>query len=487
VLKRHGGLLALALAAFALVAARAATQSVVIDEADSYILFAAHPWKTVFWPSSGNHVLNTLLTVVSTHFFGVSAFTIRLPALAGAAIYIAAAFSFCVTLAESVLFELALFTCLVFNPFVLDYLVAARGYSLAIGFFLAAIAFLQSLKISRIALASLSLGLSFCANFSFAFADGLLMLVFLGWSVAHKRNRARLVAAGLLPGTLVTLLICGKTLLNWPAGQLYFGTESLFDTWTGLVSATFDAPNQRIAGRWLSSLYERYTSLPAALAIAVASGAAALFLLALDRRRREANRWTGFAALSLLALASTVLVHWIAFKTMHLLLPKNRTGLFLVVLFFVFFGAVVASWPRSGGSRIPRGVGIAILTFCAVYFLGCLRLSYFKEWRFNADSQEIYWRLVDLNRRCGIDRFSTEWRYVAALNFYRTSYSNGALHEFVGASANTPGEPAYVLYYWDSRNLIREQALSLAYYNGETNAAIAVRNCPVAPLSVAPP
>jgi hypothetical protein len=113
-------------------------------------------------------------------------------------------------------FQLALFIGLVCNPFVLDYLVAARGYSPAIGFLLAAIAFLGSvmleegkLRTVRVALASLSLGLSFCANFSFAFVDGIVMLIFLVSAVPRMENRAKLAAAGLLPGALVALLICG--------------------------------------------------------------------------------------------------------------------------------------------------------------------------------------------------------------------------------------------------------------------------------------
>ncbi|HEV3198190.1 MAG TPA: hypothetical protein VGZ73_09790 [Bryobacteraceae bacterium] len=36
--------------------------------------------------------------------------------------------------------QLALFVCLVYNPFVMDYLVSARGYSLALAFLMAAIA-----------------------------------------------------------------------------------------------------------------------------------------------------------------------------------------------------------------------------------------------------------------------------------------------------------------------------------------------------------
>jgi hypothetical protein len=494
-LKRHWGLFALALAAFGLVVARAATQSIVIDEADSYSLFATHSWASVFAPSSGNHVLNTLLTVFSTHVFPVTELSLRLPAVFGAAVYIVAAVYLCIKLSESVLIGLSLFVCLVYNPFVLDYLVAARGYSLAVGFFLASIALLSSVMLSDgnpracpIALASLSLGLSFCANFSFAFADGILMIVFLAWAIPHSRARVSLAAAGLLPGALVALLICGDTLRHWPKGQLYFGAESLYQTWQGLVSASFDSPNERIVGLWLASFCERYPQISPSAALVTAAVALAMFFVLLGWRHQEpANRLTRFASLLLSVLAATVLVHWIAFKAIHLLLPKNRTGLFLVVLFTLFFGAAAASCWRSKRSRFMTGLGVAVLVFNAVYFLGCLRMTYFKEWRFNADSKEIYWRLVDLNRRCDVDSFSTEWRYVAALNFYRSRSGYPPLPQFVTATANTPGERAYIAYYRNSRQFLREQGLPLAYFNADTGAVIAVRGCTVAPLSITPP
>jgi uncharacterized membrane protein len=107
----------------------------------------------------------------------------------GAAIYIAAAVYVCLLLTERKLLQIPLFICLVYNPFALDYLVAARGYSLAVGFLLGGIAVIASAMVreqetelhKKSVLASILMALSFASNFSFAIADGITMLVYFLW------------------------------------------------------------------------------------------------------------------------------------------------------------------------------------------------------------------------------------------------------------------------------------------------------------------
>ena len=59
-------LIVLACFALAWVVARACVQSVTIDEADSYLGFVTSDWRTQWYPSSGNHVLNTILMRIFT-------------------------------------------------------------------------------------------------------------------------------------------------------------------------------------------------------------------------------------------------------------------------------------------------------------------------------------------------------------------------------------------------------------------------------------
>jgi len=76
---------------------------------------------------------------LATQIFGTSELTVRLPALLGATLYITASYRLCRLLSRSLVLQLALFVCLVYNPFIFDYLVTARGYALALGLLMWAI------------------------------------------------------------------------------------------------------------------------------------------------------------------------------------------------------------------------------------------------------------------------------------------------------------------------------------------------------------
>src|SRR5262249_25360663 len=130
-----------ALLVYSLIVYRAAHQAVTLDEADSFLNFAIGNFELSFYPSSGNHVLNTLLARFSTQTFGLSQFTFRIPALIGAAFYlVASAFLATRIAAGNRTLQLLSFAILTLNPFVLDYLIASRGYALALGLLAAAVA-----------------------------------------------------------------------------------------------------------------------------------------------------------------------------------------------------------------------------------------------------------------------------------------------------------------------------------------------------------
>ena len=72
--------------AMCLVLARANLQSATIDECDTYLTFSALPWPSHWYPSSGNHVLNSIAVRLFTSLFGLSHLTLRSGAIIGAAL-----------------------------------------------------------------------------------------------------------------------------------------------------------------------------------------------------------------------------------------------------------------------------------------------------------------------------------------------------------------------------------------------------------------
>jgi uncharacterized membrane protein len=130
---------ALLLLAFVFAASvyRAATQSFTTDEAFSYNLFLSGSWSRLFGGyDAAHHVLYSILAKLSITLFGLSEFALRLPALVGCLLYLAAAYRLCRRLlpyGAAFLLPLALLSL---NPHMLDFFSAARGYGLAIAFLL---------------------------------------------------------------------------------------------------------------------------------------------------------------------------------------------------------------------------------------------------------------------------------------------------------------------------------------------------------------
>ena len=161
-----------------------------------------------------------------------------------------AAYFLSILIAERFLLRMFLFICLVFNPFIFDFLVAARGYGLASGFLLSAICFVayalvpdaKSPRVARACIAaSICIALSFLSNFSFAFVDAAMhrRAVFLGLRGKSLPTRAILAAACFLPGLLLAGRVAGPILLQWKQAELNYGAASLTETFRSLYQASF--------------------------------------------------------------------------------------------------------------------------------------------------------------------------------------------------------------------------------------------------------
>lgn len=91
--------------------------------------------------TENSHLLNTLLIKLCVALFGVSELVLRLPALAGQLLFLAAVYKILTRFFDRA-FLLPGIVLLAFQPFLLDLFSAARGYSLALGFMLWGVYFL---------------------------------------------------------------------------------------------------------------------------------------------------------------------------------------------------------------------------------------------------------------------------------------------------------------------------------------------------------
>ena len=410
-------------AAFAMAWAisRAVIQSITIDEAMTYNIFVHQ--GVIFQAHTNNHLLNSLLMYMFTKVLGLSQFTARLPALIGAALYITAAYRLSRLVGASLISQMVLLVCLVFNPFIFDYLVAARGYALALGFLLWAIVYSAEWHLHQrgslffaCAVSSTCAGLSIDSNFSFAFVNLVTMTAILlcAW-YRRPKQFFRVVASCVIPGSVVTTLVAGYSLYSYRralgqfnGGLPMYGAQSLSETFGSIIE---------------SSLFQtRFGFLKATIFPLVGlTGLIWLVYLLFQRlRRTEYTAWlVRFAVILAAILAVTAGIHWVMFYTFGLPLPEDRTAIFFYPLLMIAAGLLAAIPSPSGVGTYVRTCFQGALVVMACYFLLCLRLTYFKEWYWDADVDKAYSILSCLNRTYQVTRVTSTWAYRGPLLFYQ--------------------------------------------------------------------
>ena len=452
----------IAVFALAWAVTRAAIQSITIDESVSYNLFASR--HLYLWFNANNHILNSALMYGFTRLLGPSQFTVRLPALIGAAFYISAAYRFCRLLGASLFVQAAILVCLVFNPFIFDYLVAARGYGLALGFLMwALVSFAESNVqggplVAACAISSACAGMSVSANFSFAFVNlsAMLAILFSAWRQRPK-EKTRLLAASVLPGAIIVALVCGYALSQANSSQFWYGAHSLGDTFGTIVEA---------------SLFQtRFDFLtPFVFPLVGVTGLLWLTCVLVSRTKAPIARF-GWAAAAIFAV--TVGIHWTAFRLFGLLLPQDRTAIYFFPLFMMAAGVLASIPPLSRPGRFLHTGFLGALAIMAVYFLLCLRLTYFKEWYWDKDVQRTYSVLSCLNREHQVTRVASTWEYRGPLNFYQAARPNSI--EDINDTFDPQRTQVYVVDTFHSFDALPGKDLKIFYRSPTTDLVLAAR------------
>jgi hypothetical protein len=484
-----GNLVMLGAALFAMIwaVARAQVQAVTGDEALTYSFWVLRPDLSHWFPSFNNHVLNSMLMRLTTSVFGVSQLSVRAPALAGAAIYITVSLVLSRLVSSQWYVRLPLFFCLVYNPFVFDFMVAARGYGMAMAFLLCAAtgpvrcitnpAETSSKRILRTcALSSGFLALSFAAMFSFAFAIAASGLALLVWALRSAPKRGlRLLAACTLPGLIVIVLLPGYTLLHWAASEPYIGATSIARTIETIAQASMYRLNPNILNPLL---------LPVFLTLKrfLIQGLVALVLLhvLLAFRSRDKlsplNRRLLMLGVSMASIAILSLVfHLAAFFFFGLPLPENRFAIFLIPFCTLAAGMVAAVCVPSRTGRACRAALLGGLSILALYYIGCMRLTYFREWQYQEDVKRVYEVVAWYNHARGVRDVEVNWAYEGALNFYREMSGRESLLPLTNHFAQDKNKQLYVLSGDEDRDFIAANHLKVVYRGRATDVVVAVR------------
>ena len=413
---------------------RAATQSIVHDEALSWEFYLSQPVSTIFdvWDPN-NHLLATLLFRISTAVFGFSELAMRIPSVLAGALYFWAVFGLCLLLFGEGWTFLAATAVLSLNPMVLDFLVAARGYGLGIAMLFWGLyemtAYLREADKRdrrRLWKAAAALAMSAGANLSFLFPAATLALVFSilvlrmkppaePAAPAGKKHKKRKPATRPQSSQILHFIVplAGLALLYLVSAPIQTmrmdalsGASSAWESAKNLVeySFTYDIAQ---SGSWTTAIAW----------VLIVGTFASLTGLVLFRRRAGAG-----ILLAPLAVTGAAALHAAAHAATGLPYPTDREGLYFVPLATVSI-ALLASVLLAQPGAI-RWAGRLLLVFCAIIaavFISRWHTSYFEFWRYDADTN----RLFDtLERQKGSQtnvRLGLSWQLEPSLSFYRVT------------------------------------------------------------------
>ena len=415
---------------------RAVTQDITHDEALTYLWYIA-PERPVIRFDANNHMLNTFLMARSVAALGLSEFSVRLPALLGAALYLSAVGLICNRLLGRRPRTVLAAAAMTLNPVVMDFLVAARGYGLALGLstwalYLAILLVDAPLGAGARRLIQLSasvvMGLCLLANAAFLFPCVAVALIVVASGVRKAISQRKLGGlfelawSFILPGPV----LAGVFIVPWARQSRPSDFCLGFPTFDAFVRDLLTASFLRQVDS---------ATIPPMLGLALAVlGAAALAWGLLRRQRRPADSGTDRrqsmpravrqpadqAALVMPLLVSVILVagHYLA----GLLYPVDRSGLYFVPL------ATLAAFVLAGSIRASRRwalVGVAAAGLLIAAYGRQLTVSCFDTWRYGAGSRTVF-RAMVADRHKNYPREAVyvagDWLHYPAMDFYRDMY-----------------------------------------------------------------
>jgi len=436
----------LAILSFALVrtafcAYRAATQSITSDEAFSYSDFISGKWSDIYRRyDANNHVLYSILAKLSIQVFHTSEFTLRLPSVLSGFFLMLGVYAVLANAKCSPLVRWITLMALGLHPLLLDFSVAARGYSLSLALLVWAIYFfLRQRDVSAGAL----LGLAISANLTILFpAAGLVLCPY----VLHTGDVEKRIQGSLNLGFTamgVFGLICYASLSKATTGNFYAGLPSPAGALLTLVAATVRGSERiGILGTYRMAVWIEYFFLPLLT----------LFFIAVSIRTflRYPDRRPSLAPVTMLltAIAGLVAAHYLA----GLPYPVDRLGLYLSLLFGLAWAITVSGVKPLLVPRVS-GVLAGVLIF---QFLTQVQVRYFQVWDYDLPAKEVARRLQleTSGKPPESVKVGVTWYQAPALEFYRKYYGISALQP-IHRYEQTPleGFDYYVLHLRDDKTI----------------------------------
>lgn len=385
------------------------------DESYSFIQYIAASYQAIwnFEPlTANNHLLNSLVTRFIYRILGSDEWILRLPNVLAGLGFILLAFRISKHFMPLPALRFACWSLLVLNPYLLDFFALSRGYGLSAFFLL--VALYQGLwlvrepeRMVRTWMLNLALLLAISANLNTVTPALAIVLSTLFLFLLERNGKA--VWHTLIGSAVVALLLF--TVFHEPvqqlreAGELYYGTTSLFDTWNRLaLNAFYTLPG-----------HVQWPSLRFVVAGTIALLGLLLLVRVVIRKQVRINLQLVFLVCCTAAL---IIGHVLEHHLLDLLYPVNRTSTYYYVflaLVLSFSIKALSAHLENTGSWIAR----VLVVLLGINFLSGLDGRAYREWRYDKHTKAIVYRL---NEQAPEQERGTHlgihWTFEPTINYY---------------------------------------------------------------------
>ena len=395
---------------------RAATQSITHDEALTYLLFMQGSFRHVFsYTGNQNHVLQALLSRSAIAILPTTPFTLRLPTVLASVVYCAIAVKISARWLTGGPQKVVAIALLTLNPYVLDFLSAARGYGLMLAFVFSAVYLLVSTASGwRGAIAGALLGLAVAATTVSIYPAVGILFACATYPLLTEQSTRGLKDAVLIGTSIVLVAIVplANQLSHASRSDYYIGATSPILWFASLIHASI---HQTPAIDSMAALGTLEVAAVAVIAFVLLTALAFAARCIARRRCASMNEralvWLGLAMIGMAGFA--VALH----AVIGLRYPQGRTALYWIPVITLAGLLAFEHAPTRGPIRaILWSVIIGVLTAYVV----CFQVSTYADWKYDAADEAFVARLtVEHAGSDSLIRVGGSWQLEPSINFYR--------------------------------------------------------------------
>ena len=397
----------LALPVFLYLNIRAYLLAFTYDECWTFLGYATEDfWKVVTneFPAANNHVLPSLAMGLMYNIFGQQEYVLRLPVLISFIVFTGFIFKISMRLSSKMWWMP--FVLIIYQPYLLDYFVAARGYALALAFMFGSIyclfLFAEESRTKWMWISLILAALAAYSNFTYLLVFIAVSMAVLLLSVQKSKTVEGSIAAGFI--SLVLAVIVYKPIMQLvEAKELYYGGNSGF----------FEDTLSTLARSFVYTASEFNVLAGFFVVIIAASGVLAIAKF-FSKARLSIGFWLTFVLIAL--EIGTILQHHIM-GSPYLI---DRTAIFFIPLMLFSLSWLVVQL-NEGLVRNILAFGFVFLT--TINLLSSLNVTYLLDFKEYADVKTAM-QMIRNDEHLPEEGFSIgKSIYInAPINFYRIKY-----------------------------------------------------------------